>query len=252
MKVLENKIQGKEFEKMLLESQKNDLKNYTKKIKIENLNDYIKEYEKKEEVENTFKNVEILLPGNPEIVFKLCLEAVRYNLNMIIGIDDFCVSQNSLLINFINQIIIECNLAINLKLKNIVTDEEIIKDSKIVDKIICIGNSNLYYRLENKISNLKLNPYGIIEMYSDSEDFEEIRKNIYEYCMQNQFEIEIYDDLEFNDALDAIKRDGYEFCSILISKDDEKIKLFKEKIKSKHVIINKNPFKEIIFSLDLL
>mgnify|MGYP003302742820 CR=1 FL=1 len=237
---------------MLIESQKNDLKTYNKKIKIENLKDYIKEYGKKDETQSVLKSVEVLLPGNPEIVFKLCLEAVRHNISMTICIDDFCISQNSLLINFINQIIIECNLTTNIRFKKLVTDEEIVKDSKSVDKIICIGNSNLYYRLKDRVSNLKLNPYGIIEMYSDSEDFEEIKQNIYEFCMQNQFEIEMYDDLKFNDAIEAIIRDGYGFCSILISKDNEKIKMFKEKIDSKHVIINKNPFKEITFCFDLL
>lgn len=61
---------------------------------MEDLKNIIQEYRSLEFLEKESKRVLILLPGNPEIVFKLGIEAIRNNVNFIIGIEDFCLAQN--------------------------------------------------------------------------------------------------------------------------------------------------------------
>ena len=102
---------------------------------------------------------------------------------------------------------------------------------------------------ELDISNIELNPYGIFEVYSDSEEFEELEETFFEYCYQKEFEAENYSDLENDDAIRLINKNGYKFAVILFSKDIELQKEFRESINAQYVIINKNPFKEIKFKL---
>lgn len=247
---LEKEISSKDFLNLLKKSQNIDSKYYQKTISVEDLKNIIQEYISLKYLEKENKKFLILLPGNPEIVFKLGIEAIRNNANFIIGIEDFCLAQNTILIEIINKIIQDLRLKSKIELKNLINDAEIIEFSKNVDKTIIIGNSNLYNRLKNQIK-VTLNPYGIFEIYSDSEDFEELQELVYEYLTQNQFENEFFDDLDFEDAVRIINKQGYKFCTILFTNDKNKIKEFKEKMDAEYVIVNKNPFKEIKFKLEL-
>ena len=251
LKILEKRISEKEFEEKLLEVQKIDGNHYRKRIMIKELKKDIEEYRNKEIKENNFENMQILLIGNPDIVFKICLEAIRYNVNIIIGIEDFCYAQNVFIIEFMKEIYKECKFKNKIEIKNLLKDIEIINNSQKVDKTICIGNSNLYHRLDEKINNLYFYPYGIFEIYTDSDEFELLKETILEISMQNSFELDFYDELNFDDAVQAINRDGYKFCSLLISKDINKIQEFKNKIEAKYVMVNENPFKQIKFVLEI-
>ena len=88
-----------------------------------------------------------------------------------------------------------------------------------------------------------------MEIYSDSDEFEELEQAFFEFCYENEFEIENYSDLNFEDCIRLINKSGYKFCSVLFSKDEIKQKVFKESVNSKYIIINKNPFKEIKFKI---
>ena len=84
----------------------------------------------------------------------------------------------------------------------------------------------------------------------DSDEYEELEKTFFDYCYQKEFEAEDYSDLEIEEAVRLINKNGYKFSVVLFSKDKEKQKLFKQ-IDSKYIIINKNPFKEIKFKLEI-
>lgn len=253
LKILEKEIYDNDFKNKLEKVQSIDLNHYTKKVSIEELQAYIDEYKNEKNIKNNNINkVLFLLSGNPEIVFKLCIEAIKNNIDIIISIEDFCLAQNTLIVELVNKVIENNDLKTKILLKNLLKDNEIIVESKNVDKTICIGNSNTYNRLSEKIDNIELNSYGIFEIFSDSDKFSELEEIIYNYLVQNEFEVELYDDVEFEDAINLINKNGYKFCSILFSNDIEKQKVFKEKISSEYVMINKNPFKEIKFNLEII
>ena len=191
------------------------------------------------------KNIQVILNGNPEIVFRIGIEAVRNNVNMIICIEDFCLAQNTILVKLMSLCLKEMKLNKTIKLENMLTDSEIIENSKNIDLTICMGNSNDYNFFSKKIKNIKFNNYNIFEVYADSEEFDEIKRKVYEYAMLNQYEIEIYDtDLTIEEAIDDINTNGYGYCSVLFSKDKVNAQKFKENINSKYIVINENPFNQ--------
>lgn len=247
---IKKEISGKIFEENLKKVQKIDNNHYNERITIEDITKYLEVYKNYEVSNDKSGKIMILQRGNPEIIFQVCLEVLKSNIEEAsLVIQDFCLGQNTLIIEAINEIFKQNKLNKKIILKNLLKDEDIIKMSKDFDKVISIGDSNLYNRLDGKISNLELNPYGIFEIYSDSDEFEELEEKFFEYCCQKEFEAENYGDLALEDAIKLINKNGYKFATILFSKDEEKQKEFKENIKSKYVIINKNPFKEIKFRL---
>lgn len=250
---LEKKVQEKDFEKGFKKAIEIDLKHYGKHLTLEEIKNIILEYKDLEEVQKYYKNLQVLLPGNPEIVLRICLEAIRYKANMLICIEDFCLAQNTYLIKFVQEVLEELKIKNKIRLKNLVQDKEIIDNSKIMDKTICLGNTNQFNRLEGKLDNFILYPYGRIEVYADTDDFKDLEKVIFDYSVLNEFEIEMYDELDLAEAVDAINRDGYEFCALIISKDKEKVNYFKENINEnyKYVILNENPFKVMKFKLEI-
>lgn len=249
---LEIKIQEKEFRDSLKKVIEIDSNYYSKQIEENELLKIITEYREKEIINPSKKKVQVLLLGNPELVFRLGIEAVRNNSYMLIGIDDFCLAQNKFIVEAINSTIKECNLKIEIDLKNVLTVNEIINNNLSLNKTICIGDSNKYNLLLNKIDNLQFYPYNIFEVYSDSDEFDDLRKKIYNYAISNGYEIEMYDmELKIDDVIEIMNADGYGFCSVLLSKDNEKQEKFKQEIYSQYVIVNENPFKKTEFKLEI-
>lgn len=250
---LEKKLREKDFEKGFKKALEIDSKHYGKLLSLEEIKNIILDYKALPEVQNNYKNLQVILPGNPEIVLKMCLEAIRYKANMLICIEDFCLAQNTYLINVFQEVLEKLKIKNRIRLKNLVKDTEIIDNSKIMDKTICIGNTNLFNRLDGKIDNFIIYPYGRIEVYADTDDFKDLEKTIFDYSILNEFEIEMYDELDLEEGVDVINRDGYEFCTLLLSKDKEKQKYFKDNINKnyKYVILNENPFKVMKFKLEI-
>lgn len=247
---LKKEILTKGFEESLKETQRIDSNYYNEKITIEEMLEYLEQYKNYEHSKDKVGKIMLLQRGNPEVIFQICLEILRSDIIEIsLVIQDFCVGQSTFIVETINEIFKQNKINKKIAISNLLSDEEIIEKSKDYNAVISVGDSNLYNRLEVEIPNLKLNPYGIFEVYSNGEEFKELEETFFEYCYQKEFEAENYGDLKFNDAIRLINKNGYNFAAILFSKDEVEQKEFKEKINSKYVIINKNPFKEIKFRL---
>lgn len=249
LKLLEKKIN--EFQNSLLEAQRIDKKHYSKQITSQELNEIIIESESREIQINDIESIQAILPGNPEMVFRLGIEAIRNNVNILIVIEDFCLAQNIVLVEILSAAIRECKISRKITLKNLLKDSEIVEISKKADKTICIGNSNDYNVLVNKIKDLEFYPYNIFDIYSDSEEFDDLKKKIYDYAMENQYEVDFFEDMEFDEVIEEINTNGYGYCSLLLSKEKTKINKFKNEINSKYVLINENPFNSTRFELNL-
>lgn len=249
---LEKKILEKEFNESLKKVIEIDNKHYKKQLDKETLINIINEYREKK-LENSNSNiVQVLLLGNPEVVFRLGIEAVRQQTSMTIVIDDFCFAQNTFLIEVIKLIFKDCNIKLQINLENLLTTKQILENNSKVNKTVCIGDSNRYNELVEKIENLQFYPYNIFEVYSDSDELEELQEKIYDFAMTNGFEVEIYNtDVDFDDVIEMINMDGYGFCGVLLSKDKEKINKFKEKIYCDYIVVNENPFTKTKFELEI-
>lgn len=243
-------LSSKKFEEDWKKVQKIDSKHYKEKLLIEEMKIFIQKYKSKVKRKLELNKILILQRGNPEIIFQICLELMESPIKeIIIAIQDFCFGQNMLLVETINTILEQNKIKKKIILKNNLKDREIIEEAQKSDRVICIGDSNLYNRLNEKLQDLELNPYGIFEVYTDSEMFEELEETFFKYCYQKEFEAENYSDLDFEDAIRLINKNGYKFAVVLFLKDKEKQNEFRNNIEAKYVIINKNPFKEIEFNL---
>ena len=49
-----------------------------------------------------------------------------------------------------------------------------------------------------------------------------------------------------DEAINTLNEYGEKYCSIILTKDAEAVKRFKEEIKSKFVFANENPFKDSV------
>lgn len=252
LKELENKVLQQSFEINLKKVVKIDKNHYAKELDRESILEIINDYKSRNFIKNELKAVQILTIGNPEIVLILCLEAIRNNASMLIVIDDFCLAQNTFIVEIMNQILKKYKSEILITLENLPTKNKLIENSKKYDKTISVGDFNRYNELINEVENIKFYPYGMLELYSDSEEFEELKRKLYDYASLNGFVLEIYDrELKFDDVINLMNKDSYGFASILFSKDEQKCNRFKSEVKSQYVIINENPFKKIRFKLEL-
>lgn len=251
LKVLDKKIKEKEFVKKLIEVMKIDIKHYDKTISIEELDMILCDYREKTIYTNDYDNIRILLVGNPKVIFCLGIEAARNDINIEINIKDFCLGQNLLITELVNETLKECKILRKIEIKNLLSDQEIKDNSDRFDKTICIGDSNTYNSLKNKIEEIEFYPYNIVEVYSSTDEFEELQKLLFDYSEQNQFEMDIYEDIEFDEAIALMNDDGYRYCALLLSKNKREIEKFKKEVQSKYVVINENPFNITKFELNL-
>ena len=105
------KLKEKEFENTLQELINIDQKYYLKTISPDELLEIVNEYEEQEEKTNAISKCQILTIGNPEIIFRLGIEAVRNNLKKVfISVNDFCLAQNKFIVAFFNKIFKENNI----------------------------------------------------------------------------------------------------------------------------------------------
>lgn len=250
---LEKKIQDKKFINELEKYHEIDKKHCNKFITIGELENVIKEYKKLDVIDNNFKKIQIITIGNPETIFRLCIEAIRYSISITFSIDDFCLAQNMFIVNIVNLISKELKLGIKLELENSVSIDIIIQKSQKYERNICIGDVNRYNALCESIENIEIYPYNVYEMYTDSDEFDELKEKIYNYASINGYELDIIDEeMKIDDVVEEINNNGYGFCAIIFSKDKEKCEKFRKNIKSDYVIVNENPFTKVKFKEDFL
>lgn len=196
----------------------------------------------KEKTTNTLA----LYYGNLYITINLCLEAIRSNTRIFIGIEDMQLGMNKLIINIINTILKNYKIFNLIKLENLLSIKEIEEKSKEVDNIICIGNKDLYYiYLKKGIKKLNFYPYNNTDLYCDSKDFEELKYLIYNYAYENNLELELYDDLDINKVINNINNYGQKYKSVILTSNKKNAETFIRKIKSEKIYVNENPFKDM-------
>jgi len=251
LKEVRLKLSEKELKTKLQEMIAIDQKYYEKKITVEELLEIVSEYETKEERKSEITSCQILTIGNPEIIFRLGIEVVRNHLKEVfISIDDFCLAQDKLIVAMFQKIFYENNMKIQFILDNLTKEEILLENGKKYDKTISISDSYRYYAYQDSIPNMLFYPYHIFEVYADDE-FEDLKRRIYDYCELNGYEFINHDEeLTLEEVISLMNTRGYGDAAVLLSKDEEKQKLFRKKVHLKNKIINENPLKKVKFVLD--
>ena len=220
----------------ILNIQKIDNKYCKIKIEIKKLIEIIENY-KSRDILNINKDLFVFCNGNPYIVINLAMIAIINNCNIKININNTMLGTNKLILLIINNILKNNNLKIKIDLfEKIEKNEEAIFIDRIDDFNI----------LKNKFKNTKYIPYQSIDLFSDSEEFEELYEKIYNYAMDENIDIDIFDE----EDIDSLFKYGKGKIKIILTKGKNNL----EKYKKENVFINENPFKneKIIFDEEMI
>lgn len=224
------------------------------KIEIEKLLKIIDKYKDKTILkEKETKNIIISYYGDPYITMELCIKSIITNNKIILAIEDFRLGLNKIIVEIFNKILKERKIYNTIFIYNLLNKKEINENIDNIDKIIIIGNKNKYTNLKKeKTPKIEYLPFNNIELCYDSEEFEELQQKIYEYARDNYIEIEIYDDkYDFNKNIEIINKFGEGFCAVLLTKCQQNVEKFKQKVKAKYIFINENPFNKINFEIPI-
>lgn len=225
-----------------------DSKYYDMKINIESIIDILKIFKNyKIKNQNVTKNTLTIASGNPYITIAICMKAIIENRNQIIDIDQRMLAVNTILVSIIQKVIKENNKKLEIKIENDISQEKINKNN--IEIIEIIDNIEKYKELKENIKS-KIDIKNIhlldIELYTDTEELKELQDTIYDYCTENFIGIEIYEEKNINELIDKVSKIGDKNWLVILSKEpnisEEEIK---QKTNYKKVTINKNPFKEI-------
>ena len=198
-------------------------------INIENLIKII-EYYKIKEIKNENKKILIYCNGNPYIVLNIAMIAITNNLSIKINIDDTMLGVNKYLLEIINRTLEKNELKTKLELFNKEENDE---------KIIFIDRINDFNTIKTK--NKKYIPYESIDVYSEESEYEELFEKIYDYAINMNIDIDIFDD----EGIESMLKYGTGKNKLILTNNKEIINKYSEK----NIYIKENPFKreKIIF-----
>jgi len=188
------------------------------------------------------QNLIFITNGNPYSTVILCMQALQSSSKIIISTQNRMMHLNKLLVSL---------FAINFQNKkpkynpNISTDdlvEHIEKYPK--NKIIIVDDKNKWFHLKAIEIPVKYCSMISIDLYFDSEEYNNMVDIIDTYCEKNYINLNIIKDEEL--TLNDIIEDSYDKNSsnvfIILTKDERKFETVKEEIKDKLIYMNHNPF----------
>lgn len=236
-----------ERNKRILEKlNKIDNEYYSFQIKTSKLIEIIKLKEQsKKESEIKEKNILVIHSGNPYLTLLLAIEAIQKEINITIDIQETMYGLNSGIVKIVQEILKEENVDVTINLERDTINE---KDNLLkFDKIIVMGERDIYKLLKKRnLKQLSYNPSGNIEIYCDSEKFQEIEEMICEVADYNFMLMERYEECEnVEEVIEQINEYGEKDIVIILTKQNISKEELRKKIKGKYVYINENPYKQM-------
>lgn len=200
-----------------------DMKYCKIKVEVDKLFEIIENY-KEIKISNKDERIMVLCNGNPYIVVNLIMIAITNNLTIKIDIDDTMIGVNKYIIQIIKNV---------LKSNNIKIEIEIVRKIDNETNIVCIDRVNDFTILKKKCSNIKFIPYQAIDIYSEGIECEELLQKIYEYAIEMNIDIDVFDD----EGIDGMFKYGMAKKKVILSKG------MTRNYKDENVYVNENPFK---------
>lgn len=137
-----------------------------------------------------------------------------------------------------------------IKLFNLIDFKQLKDLENNIEKVICIGNTNTYYKYKKgQIQNLKYIPFKNLVVFYENEKYKQIVMELYRYASMNGIEVEIYEDIE--EFVECVNADNKLDSIVVFTDNEEQEKKVTDEIKAGKLFINRNPFKEESFKVDL-
>ncbi|MCI8291129.1 MAG: hypothetical protein HFJ25_02600 [Clostridia bacterium] len=218
---------------------------YNKKIVyIDKIIEAIDYFNEKEVCEKETKNLIVAYYGDPCVTVQLCLSALMNCQMLNLVIDDFCLGVNKLIVELYKEILREYRVFDIISFNNYDNRESIEENKEIIDKMYCLGNKNIYTVCKS-IKDLEIEyvPFNVIDIYCENENFYELAREIFNCCYEEGIESEIHEDMPFDDTIEMLNEYGENYCSVILTKNEDYMRRFKNEVKSKYIFVNENPFK---------
>lgn len=196
--------------------------------------------------EKETKNLIVSYYGDPYVTIQILFSAL-FNCQIVnLTIEEMCLGVNKLIIELYKEILKEYRITDIVSLNSYVSKNDIEANKIFIDKMYCLGNRNFYNVCKNiKDLDIEYVPFNNIDIFCEDVDYYDLAEDIFNICFQNGIEAEIFDDIDFEDAVDVLNNYGENYCSIILTKNKEYMNKFKSNVNSKFVFVNENPFNEM-------
>lgn len=225
---------------LIEEANKIDNNHWKKKINVEKLVNVVENLLSIGQEHNKSEKLIISYNGNPYLTLSICIQAISKNKVILLETSEFMYGVNSIIFRIINDVLKYNNINNKIMYINELEKSEIEKIENIKVKII--GAYNNVFKYKNCNYEFKsYNNYFLIS--DDSEDIAELEHSIYEYAVNNCFEMEVLepDEQEENIAIINMEKD---FIVILLTMSDETKEKYINEIVGNKLYINSNPFEK--------
>lgn len=246
------------YKKSIIENEESIKKMYNIDKKDCNINfnikkaiDLLETYKIKEPIKKVNKQVIcVTYYANPYITINLCIQALLEKTAIIVLTEHGLANTNMILIKMFNQVLED------FKICRMIENEELNKEKKdyILKhpiNVICVGNTNTYcYFKKNNKKELKYVPFKNMAIYCDDEDYLDLQLELYKYAVKNGIEAEVYDDVD--EFIECTQNDYKLEYLIAFIKDEKTKEILERELGKEKLYINKNPFKNESFKIDIV
>jgi hypothetical protein len=220
-----------------------DYKYNHRKVYVDDLIKTIDCYNDKVVCKKETKNIVVIYYGDPYATIQLVLSAILNCQNINLIINDVCFGVNKLIVELYKEILKKYRIYDVVSFNNYETKGDIEKNKKDIDYIYCLGNKNLFNNCSKiKDVNIEYIPFSSIDIYCEDDEFYELATKILSVCVEFGVEAEIFENIDFEEAVTYLNEHGKKYCSVILTKNNEYIDSFKKSVKSKYVLANENPF----------
>lgn len=178
--------------------------------------------------------------GNPYITLNLSLLSIITKTTIILNFKQNMLGINTLIIKSINKILS------NFDTDNLIYIKNNQENNIEINKIICIDDIHRYDAyVREKNDKVKFYSLNYLDLYRDSDEFDDITQLIYKYAEENLIPVESYAEFEPEEAVEMIQT-GFGESVVLLTNNKQIKQIFEKNIKNKKIYVNKNPFKKEI------
>lgn len=186
-------------------------------------------------------NIALKCTGDPYVVIRMLLMALRTHNNIAFFIDKY-YAMNARSVEILNNVLKKYKYPPMAFVYYNATDREIGQHQNYFNKIIYLGEKNdfLDFRRRLDIPNMYAG-WGTLQVYIEDESMKELASKIKISAEEQGFDVNFYTRKTIKSEIKLFNKKEIEDNFVILSNDKEIIYTFITKLKAKNIYVNKNP-----------
>jgi len=185
-----------------------------------------------------------LTNGDVYFVLELIIKAILTKSKIVFATESYMLNTNTYLIELAQNALEKYNVsAYAVSICNVSDYKEIVRCVENIDCIIVNKNFDLYKQM-HELTDIKIiySDYGNINVYSESEDFNDEIKILCDSAKREDKDVFLAKTQDIQSYIDNMSNNFVFYSVVIYTKNLEKCAYFLKNIKAENVYINKNPF----------